>query len=217
MRSFFQRYLDPATRLGEVLFGLIMALGITSTVRLGIEEADSRQLLFAVLGCNLAWGVVDGVMYAMLALLERGRKARIVNGVLSAPSEEVALARIGAEFGDRLEPLTTPEERRQVYRWMLEIAQRSVREPPRIKRDDILGGAAVACIITLATVPLVVPFLLVSDLTLAVRLSNLTALALLFWLGCWWGRLAGANPFRVGAGVMCVGLILVLITIALGG
>ena len=131
MRAFIQRHLDPATRLGEVLFGLIMALGITGAVRLGIEEADNRELLIAVLGCNLAWGVVDGVMFAMLALFERGRKARIVNGVLSAPTEEVALERIGEEFGDRLEPLTTPDERQQIYRWMLDVARRTDREPPR--------------------------------------------------------------------------------------
>lgn len=156
-------------------------------------------------------------MYAMLALFERGRKARIVNGVLSAPSEEVALVRIGAEFGDRLEPLTTPDERQQIYRWMFDIARRAVREPPRIQRDDILGGIAVACIITLATLPILAPFLLISDRTIAVRLSNLTALTLLFWLGSWWGRVAGANPLRIGAGVTCVGLILVVITIVLGG
>ncbi len=217
MRSFIQRHLDPATRLGEILFGLIMALGITSAVRLGIEKADSRELFFAVLGCNLAWGVVDGVMFAMLALFERGRKARIVNGVLSAPTEEAALERISKEFGDRLEPLTTPEERGQIYRWMLELARRTDREPPRLHRDDILGGIAVACIILLATLPILVPFLVVSNPTFAARLSNLIALALQFWLGCWWGRTVGANPLRVGAGVTCVGVILVLITIALGG
>ena len=72
-------------------------------------------------------------------------------------------------------------------------------------------------IILLATLPILVPFLVFADPELAVRLSNLTALALLFWLGCWWGRVVGASPFRAGAGVTLVGLILVFITIALGG
>jgi len=34
MRSFIQRHLNPADRLGEILFGRIMALGFTSAVRL---------------------------------------------------------------------------------------------------------------------------------------------------------------------------------------
>jgi len=58
---------------------------------------------------------------------------------------------------------------------------------------------------------------IVAILELAVRLSNLTALVLLFGLGCWWGGVVGASLFRVGAGVTLVGLILVFITIALGG
>src|SRR4030095_1923207 len=34
MPTFIQRYLDPDDRLGEILFGLIMALGFTGAVRL---------------------------------------------------------------------------------------------------------------------------------------------------------------------------------------
>lgn len=217
MRAFIRRHLDAATRLGEVQFGLIMALGITGAVRVSMEQSDNRELFIAILGCNLAWGVVDGVMFAMVALFERGRKARIVNGVRSAPTEEAALKRISDEFGDRLEPLTTPAEREQIYRWMLALARRTDHEPPRLQRDDILGAIAVGLLILVATLPILVPFLLVSDPMIAARLSSLTALVLQFWLGWWWGRVVGANPLRIGAGVTTVGVILVLITIALGG
>lgn len=217
MRAFFQRHLDPATRLGEALFGLIMALGITGAVQLGVGQATHRELLVAVLGCNIAWGVVDGVMFAMLALFERGRKARIINSVRSALTDEIALERIHAELGDRLQSLMTPEERAQVYSWILRAARQSDREQPRIRREDIFGGIAVGLLILVATMPVVIPFVFVSDLQTAVRTSNLIALGLLFWVGWWWGRLVGANPLHTGAGVTGVGLVLVLITIALGG
>ena len=72
MRTFIERYLDPATRLGEILFGLVMALGFTGAVRLGYEEADNRALFVGIFGCNLAWAIVDGVMYVLTALFERG-------------------------------------------------------------------------------------------------------------------------------------------------
>lgn len=116
MRDFLERYLDPADRLGEILFGLIMALGFTGAVRLGHEEADSRALFIGIFGCNLACAIVDGV-----------------------------------------------------------------------------------------------------DPNLAVRLSHLIALTLLFLLGAWWGRVVGARPFRIAAGLTLVGTALVLVTIALGG
>lgn len=217
MRAFLNRHLDPSTRLGEMLFGLIMALGITGAVRLGMEKATNRELLVAVLGCNVAWGIVDGVMFAMLALFERGRKARIVNSVCSAPTDEAALERIHEELGGRLESLTTPEERSQLYRCVLHAARASDREPPCIQRKDVLGGIAVGLLIIVATMPIVVPFLLFSNQRTAIWVSNATALGLLFWVGNWWGRAVGANPLRIGAGVTSVGLTLVLVTIALGG
>lgn len=217
MRDFINRHLDPSTRLGEVLFGLIMALGITGAVRFGLAEANHRQLFIAVLGCNIAWGIVDGVMFAMLALFERARKARIVNCVLNAPDDKAAFEGIHQEIGERLEPLMTSSERDQVYRWVLDQARRSKREEPRILRKDILGAIAVGTLILAATLPTVVPFLLVSNATTATRVSNTITLLMMFGIGWWWGRTVGTNPLRCGASVAGVGLVLVLITIALGG
>ena len=130
---------------------------------------------------------------------------------------KIALERIHAELGDRLEALTTAEDRDQFYQCVLEVARRSQFEQPRILRKDILGGIAVGLLILVATLPILVPFLLVSNATTAVRLSNLITLVMLFGIGWWWGRVVGANPLRIGAGVMAFGLALVLITIALGG
>jgi VIT1/CCC1 family predicted Fe2+/Mn2+ transporter len=217
LSAFIQRHLDPADRLGEILFGLIMALGFTAAVRIGTEAPNNRELFIAILGCNLAWGVVDGVMFAMLALFERGRKSRIIEAVLNAPTEKAAIARIAEELDDRLESLTTPDERGQIYHRMLDFARRTERERTRLLPEDILGGIAVGLVILLATLPILVPFLVIEDSELAVRLSNLIALALLFWLGSWWGHTVGARPLRVAAGVTLVGLILVSITILLGG
>ncbi len=217
MRSFIQRHLDPADRLGEVLFGLIMALGFTGAVRLGLEEADNRALFIAISGCNLAWAIVDGVMYVLAALFERGRKARLARDVLAAPTEEEAVRLISDELDERLGLLTTAEEREQIQRWVLKNLRREKLAPPRIRREDLLGGVAVALIIMLATFPVVVPYLVLSNANLAVRVSNLIALVELFLLGVAWGRIVGGSPLCIAAGLTLVGMTLVLITIALGG
>ncbi len=217
MRDFLEHYLDPADRLGEILFGLIMALGFTGAVRLGHEAADNRALFIGIFGCNLAWAIVDGVMYVLTALFERGRKARLVREVLRAPSDEAALQRIGNELDGPLIELTTPQERAQLHRWTLAILRREQPEVLRLHRADVLGGVAVALVIVLATFPVVVPYLLVSDPNRAVRLSHLTAISLLFLLGAWWGRVVGGRSIRIAAGLTLVGTTLVLVTIALGG
>lgn len=217
MRAFIQRYLAPADRLGEILFGLIMALGFTGAVRLGHEKADNRALFVGIFGCNLAWAIVDGAMYVLTALFERGRKARLVREVLRARSEAAALQQIGQELDGPLMELTTPQEREQLHRWILAILRREQPATLRLHREDLLGGVAVALVIVLATFPIVVPYLIVSNPNLAVRLSHLIALSLLFLLGARWGRIVGGQSIRIACGLTLLGVTLVLITIALGG
>jgi VIT1/CCC1 family predicted Fe2+/Mn2+ transporter len=217
MLSFIRRYIDPADRLGEVLFGLIMALGFTGAVRLGVEDADNRTLFVSILGCNVAWAIVDGVMYVLGAIFEQGRKARLVRDVRRAPGEAGALQLIGAEFDDQLEPLLTAAEREQFYRSLLAAVRRADQPPLRLRGEDVLGGVAVALIIVLATLPVLVPYLVVRDANVAVRVSNAIALTLVFLLGVRWGQLVGGRSLRIATGLTAVGLVLVLITIALGG
>jgi len=214
---FTHRHLDPVERLSEVLFGLIMALGFTGAVRLGMTEADNRALLVGVFGCNAAWAIVDGVMYVLTGLFERGRLTRIVRGVRKASTDEEALRLIACELGDQLEPVTTEDQRWQIYHWAMEGIRRDSHEKVRVHWEDLKGGVAVALLIITATVPVVIPFIIISSPDTAVRVSNLIGLGMLFLLGCWWGAQVGVSAVRVGIGLTLLGAALVLITIVLGG
>jgi VIT1/CCC1 family predicted Fe2+/Mn2+ transporter len=194
-----------------------MALGFTGAVRLGLEEPDNRALFIGILGCNVAWAIVDGVMYVIGALFERGRKRRLFQGIANAASEEAALETIGAEIDGPLIELTTEAERLELHRWVLKVLQRDKPDPISIRRDDLLGGVAVALLIVVATFPIVMPYLLVSDPYHAVRLSNGIGLLLLFVVGAWWGQTIGARWVPIAAALTLVGVALVLLTIALGG
>jgi hypothetical protein len=92
---FVHRYLDPGERLSEIVFGLIMVLTFTSTARvaLGADEITARELLIAALGCNIAWGIIDGGMFIMSAMLERAGEARERAASLGAPVERTRLHR----------------------------------------------------------------------------------------------------------------------------
>jgi len=217
MRVFIQRYLDPAGRLGEVVFGLIMALGFTGAVRVGQDDANSRALFIGILGCNVAWAIVDGVMYVLTAVFENGRKARLVRDVRAAASETAALRIIGKEFDDWLGPLLAADERRRLHQTVLAAARRTAPTWPRVARDDLLGGVAVALIILLSTLPIVVPYLVIRNATVAVRLSSLVALIELFLVGAWWARVVGGRWLHIASGLTLIGVVLVFITIALGG
>src|SRR5512136_2439158 len=80
-----KRVLDPIDRVTEVLFGLIMVLTFTGS--LSVADAvhdDVRTMLIGALGCNLAWGIIDGVLYLMGCLAEKGRGLLTLRAVRKA-------------------------------------------------------------------------------------------------------------------------------------
>src|SRR6188508_1932475 len=86
-----KRVLDPIDRVSEVLFGLIMVLTFTGS--LSVAEAgrdDVRTMLIGALGCNFAWGIIDGVLYLMGCLAERGRNLRAYRAVRGSSDPERA-------------------------------------------------------------------------------------------------------------------------------
>jgi hypothetical protein len=66
-------------------------------------------------------------------------------------------------------------------------------------------------------VPAVLPFLLIRDPALALRVSNALLVGLLFAVGYHWGRHANARPWLTGLVFLAVGLALVGLAVALGG
>ena len=77
-----RRILDPLDRASEILFGLIMVL--TFTLSITATEAgreDVRTVLIGALGCNLAWGIIDAVMYLMGAQGERRAWATVLAAI----------------------------------------------------------------------------------------------------------------------------------------
>jgi len=102
MSRFTERHLDPASRLGEILFGFIMVLTVTLTASFSVADGKkgARQLLLAALGSNVAWGIIDASMYIMNVMVVRRGKIRLVEAVQRASNPEVALGLVK----DRVEP-----------------------------------------------------------------------------------------------------------------
>ena len=87
----FGRVLAPVERLSEILFGLIMALTVTSAVSVATaDHMQIRTMLIAALGCNLAWGIIDAGMYLMARLGERGHNAVVARAIRKAADREQA-------------------------------------------------------------------------------------------------------------------------------
>jgi VIT1/CCC1 family predicted Fe2+/Mn2+ transporter len=214
-----ERYLDPASRLGEVLFGLIMVLGATLTAGLSVAEgaAGVRQLLQAALGCNIAWGIIDGVMYVMNCMTVRAEKARLIEAIQHAPNAGAALDVVRDEIEPRFETLTAPEHREALSRSILEYLAQGQAPKTRITKEDMYGALLCFLLVFLSCLPAAVPFLIFHDPTRALRVSNGLLIAMLFVVGHQWAQYVHTNRLVTGLVMVSIGLALVGVAVALGG
>jgi VIT family protein len=219
-KSVIHRYLDPGDALGEAIFGLIMALtfGVGARLVMGTEDVDTRQLILAAIGCNVAWGVIDATLYVLGSLFYRSQRARFFRTLKDARSETEALAAVQEEFGLDDEPLAVqPEDQARLYQSILTLNTHSTISRVGLVPRDFISAVVVFVLVSATGLPGVIPFLLLDDSHLALRLSNVVLIVMLFLVGYWWGHYTDASPWRVGTTVMLLGLAMVFVAVALGG
>ena len=222
LRSTLQsRYLDPASSLGEVLFGLIMTLTFTLGAGLMLQEEGregARELLIATIGCNIAWGVIDGALYVIGQLFDRGRLLRLGQRIRETGDEAEARGLVAGELDQMLEPVTTGEERQALYARVVDhVRERAAPRHGHVTREDLWGALVCFWLVFFASFPAAIPFLFIDDPWTALRVSNAVLLGLLFYAGYAWAKHTLAKPWLAGACFLLGGLGLVAVAIALGG
>jgi VIT1/CCC1 family predicted Fe2+/Mn2+ transporter len=215
----FQRYLDPSETLLEVLFGLIMALTITVGARLLSEQADtvSHDLTIALLGCNLAWGVIDGAFYLLGTIFIRNRRVQFTKRLQAASSDNEAIAAIRDEFDLTDEPPMRAEDKAKLHASLLQLFRHAGTPRAKLRSDDWVAAALVAVLVTATAIPGVIPLLIFEDSFLALRVANVLQIGLLFVAGYWWAHYSGANRWQAGLAIALLGTALVLLAVPLGG
>jgi hypothetical protein len=211
-----ERVLDPIARTSEVLFGLIMALTFTGTLAAATaDREDVRTLLIGMIGCNIAWGLVDAVMYLMSSLTERGHGLRTIRAIHAAATPAEAHRIVSDALPPVVSSVMQTDDLERLRQGLLGLQDLPAKG--RLVREDVLGAIAVFLLVFLSTFPLVIPFLVFSQVQLALRVSNLIAIVMLFCLGYWLGQHGGYHPVRTGSSLVLLGLVLVGIAIAMGG
>jgi len=218
--SLVHRLVDPATSLGEILFGLIMTLTFTLGAGIIIEDEGregARQLLIAVIGCNVAWGIIDGALYLVGQLFGRGRLRRIGRMIRQSPTRTRAESLVAGELDEVLADVTSATEREALYRRIVENVHSKPPTPNTVTKEDALGALMSCMLVIVTSVPAAIPFLLFDDARFALRVSNAVLLALLFITGYSWSKHTLGRPWVVGSIFLLGGVVLVAAAIALGG
>jgi VIT1/CCC1 family predicted Fe2+/Mn2+ transporter len=208
--------LDPVERITEVIFGLLMAMTFTGTISVATaDQAAERTMMIAALGCNLAWGLADAVMYLLRTLVERTRRIKLYLSLRNGVDTATGHALIAKVLPMQLATVAGPEG--------LELLRQNLLAYPAMPLKasldwtDFKGALGVFLLVVGSTFPLVVPFILLEQTGLAIRLSNLIGLVVLFICGWLLARYAGAKPWQGGTALAFTGAVLIVAIIALGG
>ena len=209
------RYLDPLERSLEVLFGLIMVLVVTAAIDVANAGAeDVQDVLLGALGCSVAWATIDAVMYLMTTFSERARELTTLKAIRASREPGAGQLLVAEVLPQGLAHMLGEKE--------LEMMRRRLTTTPGSPRvslghDDYMGAAGVFLLAFLATLPVIVPFVVMSQVGPALQVSQGIGAVMLFAIGWSLGVHAGRPGWRTGFVLVGVGAVLSGMTFVLGG
>ena len=208
--------LNTMDRVSEILFGIIMTL--TFTCSIGIANAKNteiRQLIIAAISCNIAWGLVDAIGYLVSTIVQRSRNKTILNSVLTTSDADKARKYISDSLPPSIASVLGAGELEQIRKKLAKLPGSALQV--RLRTRDLKRSVMIFLLMFISAFPIVIPFIFIRDTQLALRISNMVAIVLMFLCGWSLAKYVGSNKWLMSFGLTLVGIILVLITIALGG
>jgi VIT1/CCC1 family predicted Fe2+/Mn2+ transporter len=172
-------------------------------------------MLIGALGCNLAWGIIDGILYLMECLAVKGANLTAFRAIRSTLDPQQASRQLADVLPPVIASVLSDSELESVHQRL-----RRLPDPPEratLSREDWIGGVAVFLLVFLSTLPVAVPFMVMQNAVPALRVSNGIAIAMLFVAGTIYGRTVGRRPWMIGISMVLLGGLLSALTIALGG
>jgi VIT1/CCC1 family predicted Fe2+/Mn2+ transporter len=207
--------LDTVDRVSEMCFGLFMALTFVGAVSAATAGANAGRLMFfTALGCNLAWGLADAVMYLVRTVTNRGRRVALARAVREQADAGQGVRLLRGELTGIVGTLLADRELEAVRARLAALPDLPSRA--QLHAADYLAAAAVFVLVVLGTFPVALPFLVMETPTALVT-SRVLTLAFLFGAGLALGRHAGDAGVRAGLAMTIVGVLLTAAIIALGG
>jgi VIT1/CCC1 family predicted Fe2+/Mn2+ transporter len=153
-------------------------------------------------------------MYVVASVVDRARKVAVFRGIRAA-GPEAARRMVLAALPEGVAAVTDEADADRMVAHARALPAVPVKAG--ITWDDLKGALACFLLTVIATFPPTIPFLLVSDVRRALWISNAIAVVSLFFAGRALGSAAGLRVSYFGVIMVVVGVLLVGITILLGG
>ena len=213
----YEPSLQPIDRFSEIIFGLIMVL--TFTCSLSAAESGQQEIktmFWTAIGCNLAWGIVDAMMFLMNRLVDKAEKFQALSRIKEAGDEKEIRQSIKDAISPMLADLMTTQEVGELHKRILKLPELPKRS--HLTAKEFANAGIIFFLVFISTFPVIIPFLFLKEQPIvAIRFSNGIAIVLLFIAGYLLGRKTGYQAWLTGLLFTMIGVALVFMTIELGG
>ena len=219
-----KKYLSPSDRLTEIITGIIMTTAVIGATRIGIGSGHTDFLIIfsAAMGCDIAWGLVDGVLYIFGELTDRGRHVQLLKNLKSIQDETTAIELVVKKIEEELDsPILqhfSRDDKVRISQGVVKFSTKITPENVHVSKKDVFGGITIFFLDVCAGLVLLIPFfILPNQMVIATRISMVIALILLFLIGYKWAKITNRPKVQTGLIMMFLAIAIDVIVIILGG
>jgi uncharacterized membrane protein len=212
-------YLGRFWYSSEPMFGVIMVVCFTSVLRAfpNLAETILGTVLLSALFCCIAWGLVDGIFYAWEAHYELDKKKKLQARVQAPNDPKKGRELVEDDLGDTIVALMDEKDQEQIH----QIIEKNISgvDLGRVSiKEDIVTVLIAFGLVVGSSIIVILPFLLFSPVMTALKISNVTGIFLLFFMGYWREEDKRITKKLITGGFTAlVALIITIVTIVLGG
>ena len=215
----FSDYLGRFWYTSEPMFGVIMVVCFTSMLRTFpvLAEENLGKVLVSALFCCIAWGIVDGVFYAWEARYELKKKKRLQVHFQTSADVQKARELVEDDLKDTIVDFMDKDDQEKIFQIINKSARKIDLGHVSLK-EDIITVLITFVLVVGSSVLVMLPFLIVSPVMIALKISNVVGILLLFFMGYWRQEDKRISKKLItGCVTAFVAFIVSVVTIILGG
>lgn len=197
----------------ELMAGIVMALTIVVSLHTASGGGVSAlTIALSTVGCNLAWGIFDGVIYVFNARALRAYRQNLIEKLQKATDPEAIRQILGQELKAPVSGIGRLAKTQELH-----DALAAYHAPVLKDQSDWLGALAVGTAAVGSTAPVIIPFIFISGPQVAVAMAGCLGMAAMSWAGIRVARWNGQSIWLLGIVTPLVGALFVATCLLLGG
>lgn len=211
-----RRLITQLDVLIEVMAGVVMALTVSMSLYVTERDMPARTVVLAVMGCNLAWGIFDGLLYLVARRAADARRTRVLDRLTGTESLEELERRVRALVDPSMEGIVPFLDMEKLREALARREENGNDDGGGSLGQDLLASLLIAVVEIASAVPVILPLIFLEP-PLRGIVSGAVAIALLGATGVQVARWSGQSVWLLGVITPLVGAALVALCLIFGG